>query len=277
MSFHEHEEAAPKKQKKKKKGDDTFGGLGWVLGPLCLVAATAFPPVVLRPVLEYSLGDTILTDFIAIFLTDFCFTAGAALFLYLTHTRGPHLRPSAGRAPWSPPTDRDGRPAGLALWAAAAQFAAVALPLVTILLALMVGTVQVATAAFAPYLALIAAQLLAERAAARWRSPARPLVPIVFTVFRLHQLNRGAQLVGALAVSLSTNEAMPDAALAAAASLSWFLAVLQIVGLVWVCDLGVRLSFLPWQFSNWYQEGATSAPGDRAVGPAPRLEVPAAS
>eukprot|EP00850_Spirogloea_muscicola_P000278 SM000001S04680 [mRNA] locus=s1:1608495:1609945:- [translate_table: standard] len=222
----------------------------WILGPLALTLSVVLPPVVVRSLLEVVFKDSMLTDFLALFLTDAAFIAGAMYYFNLADTIGYHKITPLATAAWRPPWTKTGLPPGFQAWANTVLLLGVLLPVAVILAVSPFGTAAVAAAAVGPYMLVLAAQIFFEKRELDAQSPMWPAVPIVFQVYRLHQLNRGAQIVAGLIASIATPEPTAQV-LAAAGSLGWVLTVLQVLGLVWVTNLGIVLALLPWTYTSW--------------------------
>ncbi|KAL3352229.1 hypothetical protein AABB24_020341 [Solanum stoloniferum] len=93
-----------------------------------------------------------------------------------------------------------------------------------------------ASATLAPYLVGIVVQFAFEQYARYIDSPSWSVIPIVFQVYRLHQLNRAAQLVTALSLTVRGAE-MTAQNLAINGSLSALLNVLQFLGVICIWSL----------------------------------------
>lgn len=93
-----------------------------------------------------------------------------------------------------------------------------------------------ASATLAPYLVGIVVQFAFEQYARYIDSPSWSVIPIIFQVYRLHQLNRAAQLVTALSLTVRGAE-MTAQNLAINGSLSTLLNVLQFLGVICIWSL----------------------------------------
>lgn len=102
-----------------------------------------------------------------------------------------------------------------------------------------------ASATLAPYLVGIVVQFAFEQYARYWKSPSWPVIPIIFQVYRLHQLNRAAQLVTALSFTVRGAE-MTSHNLEISSSLGTLLNVLQFLGVICIWSLSSFLmKFFP--------------------------------
>lgn len=202
----------------------------WFLGPAVLVASFVFPSLYLRKILSAVFEDSLLTDFLILFFTEFLFYCGVAVFLLVVdHLRRPivpvlgvsheNLNPKLGQ--------RISSVAVLAL--------SLIIPLVTMGF-VWPWTGPAASATLAPYLVGIVVQFAFEQYAKRIKSPSLPVVPVIFQVYRLHQLNRAAQLVTALSFTVRGAEMTPHN-LAINSSLGTLLNVLQFLGVVCIWSL----------------------------------------
>lgn len=229
------------------------GTLLWLIGPLALVVSVVGPPLYLRRFFESILEDSLLTDFVILFCTEALFYLGVSLFLYIAHVQQLLQAPSSARSyggsllPSRPPVGYR-----------VSMIISVALGVV--LPAISFGVVwpwtgPAAAAALLPYLIGLAVQLGFEKFVIAKKSPVWSMVPITFQVYRLHQLNRAAQLVAGLLFSLKAVEATPET-LAVNGSLQSILSVVQVLGILCLWSLG---SFLMHHFP------ARPPQGDQAI------------
>ncbi|KAI5407119.1 hypothetical protein KIW84_053393 [Lathyrus oleraceus] len=102
-----------------------------------------------------------------------------------------------------------------------------------------------ASATLAPYLVGIVVQFAFEQYAKYRKSPSWSAIPLLFQVYRLHQLNRAAQLVTALSFTVRGAELTPHN-MAINSSLSTLLNVLQFLGVICIWSLSSFLMrFIP--------------------------------
>uniref|UniRef100_A0A5B7BXS5 Uncharacterized protein n=1 Tax=Davidia involucrata TaxID=16924 RepID=A0A5B7BXS5_DAVIN len=202
----------------------------WFVGPAILVASFIFPSLYLRRILSTIFEDSLLTDFLILFFTEALFYCGVALFLLLVdHLWRPIELASAAnnRNPVSQLGHRISSVAVLVL--------SLIIPMVTMGL-VWPWTGPAASATLAPYLVGIVVQFAFEQYARYTKSPSWPVIPIIFQVYRLHQLNRAAQLVTALTFTVRGAE-MTSHNLAINSSLGSLLNVLQFLGVICIWSL----------------------------------------
>ncbi|EXB93588.1 hypothetical protein L484_014580 [Morus notabilis] len=203
----------------------------WFLGPAVLVASFLFPSLYLRRVLSAVFEDSLLTDFLILFFTEALFYCGVAVFLLLIdHLRRPTVLDSAVN------TSNSTTPQlGQRISSVAALVLSLIIPMVTMGL-VWPWTGPAASATLAPYLVGIVVQFAFEQYARYTKSPSWPVIPIIFQVYRLHQLNRAAQLVTALSFTVRGAE-MTSHNLAINSSLGTLLNVLQCLGVICIWSL----------------------------------------
>ncbi|CAL1405256.1 unnamed protein product [Linum trigynum] len=204
----------------------------WFLGPAVLVASFIFPSIYLRRVLSTIFEDSLLTDFLILFFTEAIFYCGVAIFLLLIdRLRRPDESESipSNQATVSPPhlAQRISSVATLVL--------SLIVPMVTMGL-VWPWTGPAASATLAPYLVGIVVQFAFEQYARSRNSPSWSVIPIIFQVYRLHQLNRAAQLVTALSYTVKGAE-MTTHNLEISSSLGTLLNVLQFLGVICIWSL----------------------------------------
>ncbi|KAL0441001.1 UNVERIFIED_CONTAM: hypothetical protein Sradi_0039000 [Sesamum radiatum] len=202
----------------------------WLFGPTVLVASFVFPSLYLRRILSSIFEDSLLTDFLILFFTEALFYCGVAVFLLLIdYLRRPKDLTYAA-------TSRNLVPhLGHRISSVAVLVLSLIIPMVTMGF-VWPWTGPAASATLAPYLVGIVVQFAFEQYARYIGSPSWPAIPIVFQVYRLHQLNRAAQLVTALSFTLKGAEMTPHN-LAINGSLSTLLNVLQFLGIICIWSL----------------------------------------
>ncbi|KAL0417137.1 UNVERIFIED_CONTAM: hypothetical protein Slati_3545600, partial [Sesamum latifolium] len=173
----------------------------------------------------FNIEDSLLTDFLILFFTEALFYCGVAVFLLLIdYLRRPKDLTYAE-------TSRNLVPhLGHRISSVAVLVLSLIIPMVTMGF-VWPWTGPAASATLAPYLVGIVVQFAFEQYARYIGSPSWPAIPIVFQVYRLHQLNRAAQLVTALSFTLKGAEMTPHN-LAINGSLSTLLNVLQFLGII---------------------------------------------
>ncbi|KAG5066942.1 hypothetical protein AAZX31_04G168400 [Glycine max] len=213
----------------------------WFLGPAVLVASFIFPSLYLRKVLSIIFEDSLLTDFLILFFTEAIFYCGVGVFLYLLdHVRRPLLVDiAANNSDTLPPQ------LGQRVSSVATLVLSLVIPMVTMGL-VWPWTGPAASATLAPYLVGIVVQFAFEQYARYRKSPSWSAIPLIFQVYRLHQLNRAAQLVTALSFTVRGAE-MTSHNMAINSSLGTLLNVLQFLGVICIWSLSSFLMrFIPY-------------------------------
>ncbi|KAJ0962514.1 hypothetical protein J5N97_027636 [Dioscorea zingiberensis] len=229
--------------------DDTVGSVPsketskifWFVGPTVLVAFLVLPSLYLRSILSTVFEDSLLTDFLILFFTEALFYGGVAIFLLLIDRvwRPLHqVQVEPKSYVWS------NLKLGFRISSVATFVLSLIIPLATMGM-VWPWTGPAASATLAPYLVGLVVQFAFEQYARLRKSPAWPVIPVIFQVYRLHQLNRAAQLVTALSFSVRGAETTPQT-LAINSSLGTLLSVLQILGVICIWSLSSFLMrFLP--------------------------------
>ncbi|XP_052174387.1 uncharacterized protein LOC127789535 [Diospyros lotus] len=211
----------------------------WFVGPAVLVASFVFPSLYLRRILSAIFEDSLLTDFLILFFTEALFYCGVAVFLLLVdHLQRPNVPVSAAyNRNWNSQL-------GHRISSVAVLVLSLIIPLVTMGF-VWPWTGPAASATLAPYLVGIVVQFAFEQYSRYTKSPSWPVIPIIFQVYRLHQLNRAAQLVTALSFTVRGAE-MTSHNLAINSSLGTLLNVLQFLGVICIWSLSSFLTrFFP--------------------------------
>ncbi|XVE57173.1 hypothetical protein DITRI_Ditri04bG0070500 [Diplodiscus trichospermus] len=209
-------------------GQKNQSSLLWFVGPAVLVASFIFPSLYLRRILSTIFEDSLLTDFLILFFTEALFYCGVAIFLLLIdHLRRP-IGPDSAAETVTPHL-------GQRISSVATLVLSLIIPMVTMGL-VWPWTGPAASATLAPYLVGIVVQFAFEQYARYLKSPSWPVIPIIFQVYRLHQLNRAAQLVTALSFTVRGAE-MTTHNLAINSSLGTLLNVLQCLGVICIWSL----------------------------------------
>ncbi|XP_024359843.1 uncharacterized protein [Physcomitrium patens] len=219
------------------------GSLLWLFGPLALVFSVVGPPLYLRRVFESILEDSLLTDFVILFCTEALFYVGVSLFLYISHKQQLLQASSSAKAYGGSHSTSSRPPVGYRVSMIISVALGVVLPAISFGV-VWPWTGPAAAAALLPYLLGLGVQLGFEKFVIARKSPVWTLVPVTFQVYRLHQLNRAAQLVAGLLFSLKAVEATPET-LAINGSLQSILSVVQMLGILCLWSLG---SFLMHNF-----------------------------
>ncbi|XP_062170776.1 uncharacterized protein LOC133876503 [Alnus glutinosa] len=203
----------------------------WFIGPAVLVASFIFPSLYLRRILSTVFEDSLLTDFLILFFTEGLFYSGVAVFLLLIDRIRRPIEPDSATG-----THRTLAPhIGQRISSVASLVLSLIIPMVTMGL-VWPWTGPAASATLAPYLVGIIVQFAFEQYARYKKSPSWSVIPIIFQVYRLHQLNRAAQLVTALSFTVRGAE-MTSHNLAINSSLSTLLNVLQFLGVICIWSL----------------------------------------
>ncbi|KAF2293298.1 hypothetical protein GH714_040675 [Hevea brasiliensis] len=170
-------------------------------------------------------------DFLILFFTEALFYCGVVVFLLLIdHLRRPMELECAenGGTTLVPHL-------GQRISSVATLVLSLIIPMVTMGL-VWPWTGPAASATLAPYLVGIIVQFAFEQYAKYRNSPSWPVIPIIFQVYRLHQLNRAAQLVTALSFTVKGAE-MTSHNLEISSSLGTLLNVLQFLGVICIWSL----------------------------------------
>ncbi|XP_031287792.1 uncharacterized protein LOC116146515 isoform X1 [Pistacia vera] len=203
----------------------------WLVGPAVLVASFIFPSLYLRRIISTVFEDSLLTDFLILFFTEALFYCGVAVFLLLIDRLRRPIGPDS-----TTNNNRTLSPQlGQRISSVAALVLSLIIPLVTMGL-VWPWTGPAASATLAPYLVGIVVQFAFEQYARYRKSPSWPVIPIIFQVYRLHQLNRASQLVTALSFTVRGAE-MTAQNLAINKSLGALLNVLQLLGVICIWSL----------------------------------------
>ncbi|KAI4336183.1 hypothetical protein L6164_014739 [Bauhinia variegata] len=213
----------------------------WFAGPAVLVASFIFPSLYLRKILSAIFEDSLLTDFLILFFTEALFYCGVAVFLLLLDQlrRPMQLGTTAANS-----SSIQAPQLGHRISSVATLALSLIIPMVTMGL-VWPWTGPAASATLAPYLVGIVVQFAFEQYARYRKSPSWSAIPIIFQVYRLHQLNRAAQLVTALSFTIRGAE-MTSHNMAINNSLGTLLNVLQFLGVICIWSLSSFLMrFLP--------------------------------
>ncbi|XP_039067942.1 uncharacterized protein LOC120213993 [Hibiscus syriacus] len=200
----------------------------WFIGPAVLVTSFILPSLYLRRILLTIFEDSLLTDFLILFFTEAFFYCGVAGFLLLIDRQRRPTGPDSATETLAPHL-------GQRISSVATLVLSLIIPMVTMGL-VWPWTGPAASATLAPYLVGIVVQFAFEQYARYQKSPSWPVIPIIFQVYRLHQLNRAAQLVTALSYTVRGAE-MTTYNLAINDSLGTLLNVLQCLGVICIWSL----------------------------------------
>lgn len=203
----------------------------WFIGPSVLIASFIFPSLYLRRILSTIFEDSLLTDFLILFFTEALFYCGVAVFLVLIDRLRRPIEPDSVTVTHGILAPHIGH----RISSVAALVLSLIIPMVTMGL-VWPWTGPAASATLAPYLVGIIVQFAFEQYARYRKSPSWSVIPVIFQVYRLHQLNRAAQLVTALSFTVRGAE-MTSHNLAINSSLSTLLNVLQVLGVICIWSL----------------------------------------
>ncbi|KAL2613301.1 hypothetical protein R1flu_024993 [Riccia fluitans] len=212
-------------------------GYSWLIGPIVWTAILVVPAATMN--LASIFQRSYLGGLAATLGQDILFVISTDLFLVLTNKLGRHNQIPGGPDPWIGPWEFTGYPEGFPKILHYVSYLSVGLAALAVVFSFFTGKFFAAVAVFAPYLALIFVQVAYERLMVGERSPACPLVPIVYTVYRFRQLSRGLLLLPALK---------------GGALLSKFINVSSVL---WALYLAMYLTQLPWLYSTWNSNSAT--------------------
>lgn len=229
----QHGLAQPKIGQEIQASSDAWVSLLWILGPVALVSSVVLPPFLLRKLFEVVLEDSLVTDFLILFFTETLFYVGVSVFLVVAHK----VQQSTGVVTWNSGSRVS---LGYKLSSYATMVLAVLLPIGAFAI-VWPWTGPAAAAALFPYIAGLAVQYGFEQVVQERKSSVWPLIPIVFQVYRLHQLNRATQLVAGLLYSLRGAEATAET-LAVNGSLRTLVIVLQLLGILCLWSLTAYLT-----------------------------------
>lgn len=202
----------------------------WFIGPAVLVASLVFPSLYLRRILSTVFEDSLLTDFLILFFTEALFYSGVGVFVLLIDHMQKSLRTVDSNCKHLSVAGNGHR-----ISSVATLVLSLIIPLVTMGL-VWPWTGPAASATLAPYLVGLIVQFAFEQYARYRKSVAWPVIPVIFQVYRLHQLNRAAQLVTALSFSIRGAETTSQT-LAINSSLGTLLNVLQFLGVICIWSL----------------------------------------
>ncbi|XP_021734131.1 uncharacterized protein LOC110700855 [Chenopodium quinoa] len=217
----------------------------WFAGPAVLVASFILPSLYLRRIISLIFEDSLLTGdkeqqlLISANMLRFphtFFHRGSLLlrgcsFLLLIHS----LWSPGNKVPATSNYGKLTTQMGHRISSVAILMLSLIIPMVTMGF-VWPWTGPAASAALAPYLVGIVVQFAFEQYAKYTKSPSWLVIPVVFQVYRLHQLNRATQLVTALSFTVRGAE-MTAHNLAINNSLGTLLSVLQILGLICIWSL----------------------------------------
>ncbi|XP_039139484.1 uncharacterized protein LOC120276835 [Dioscorea cayenensis subsp. rotundata] len=202
----------------------------WVVGPVALISSLLLPQLFLGNAIDAFLQDPILAEIVTLLSSEIIFYFGLATFLSVTnHVQQPYLEFSSKR--WSLIT-------GLRGYLTSAFFT-MGLKVLAPLFAVLcfwppLGLASVI--AVAPFLLGCAVQCAFEMYLEQHRSSCWPLLPIIFEVYRLYQLNRGAHFLEKLLFSMR-NAAVTPAMVERSGALLSMVMVFQLLGIVCLWSL----------------------------------------
>ncbi|XP_043705785.1 uncharacterized protein LOC122655610 isoform X3 [Telopea speciosissima] len=208
--------------------DDSYGELKLDASDTEHKAEDIMPESISQTHLERSGGKP---DFLILFFTEALFYSGVAVFLLLID----YLRRPCELVSSSMSYVNETNHLGHRISSVTVLVLSLIIPMVTMGL-VWPWTGPAASATLAPYLVGIVVQFAFEQYAKYRKSPSWPIIPIIFQVYRLHQLNRAAQLVTALSFTVRGAEATSHN-LSISSSLGTLLNVLQFLGIICIWSL----------------------------------------
>ncbi|KAJ4747383.1 tRNA-processing ribonuclease BN [Rhynchospora pubera] len=213
--------------------DESKGSLLWIVGPAALISSLLLPQLFLSSFVEAFLKNQLIAETISSLLSEVLFYSGVAAFLFVTdRVQRPYLEFSAKS--WSLITGLNGY-----LYSSFLIMGfKVSVPLV-LAYAVWPFIGFAGIIAVAPFLFGCVAQLRFEIQLQKKASSCWPVLPIIFEIYRLYQLNRGAHFIERLMFSLkeSASPAMAERSSAFFA----VLVVLQVLGAACLWSLATFL------------------------------------
>ncbi|KAB1200927.1 hypothetical protein CJ030_MR0G005894 [Morella rubra] len=247
------------------KPQKSQNNLLWLIGPSVLVASFIFPSLYLRRILSNVFEDSLLTgvfdgpkvtekllmfetenlkddstdmeyfrhtgNFLILFFTEALFYCGVAVFVFLMDHLTRPIEPDSTTVTHGSLAPHLGQ----RISSVVSLVLSLIVPLVTMGL-VWPWTGPAASATLAPFLVGIIVQFAFEQYARYTKSRSWSVIPVIFQVYRLHQLNRAAQLVTALSFTVRGAE-MTAQNLAISSSLRILLNVLQFLGVICIWSL----------------------------------------
>ncbi|KAJ4800840.1 tRNA-processing ribonuclease BN [Rhynchospora pubera] len=216
--------------------DESKGSLLWIVGPAALISSLLLPQLFLSSFVEAFLKNQLIAETISSLLSEVLFYSGVAAFLFVTdRVQRPYLEFSAKS--WSLITGLNGY-----LYSSFLIMGfKVSVPLVLAYAVWPFNGYLYSSflIAVAPFLFGCVAQLRFEIQLQKKASSCWPVLPIIFEIYRLYQLNRGAHFIERLMFSLkeSASPAMAERSSAFFA----VLVVLQVLGAACLWSLATFL------------------------------------
>ncbi|MQL77047.1 hypothetical protein Taro_009461 [Colocasia esculenta] len=206
------------------------GSFLWILGPLAFISSLLLPQIFLSSFVEATIKDDILAEIVASIFSETIFYIGLATFLRVAEqVQRPYLEFSAKR--WSLITGLRGYLSSVFFTMGLKVF----VPLLAVYATWPVIGLP-ALVSVAPFLIGCGVQFMFESALTRRGSSCWPLLPIIFEVYRLYQLSKGAHFVQNLMFSLRRSAVSPELLDQSGAFMSMF-AVFQVLGIVCLWSL----------------------------------------
>eukprot|EP00249_Psilotum_nudum_P011875 c23439_g1_i2 orf=259-1299(+) len=203
----------------------------WLLGPILttfvVVMLDANFPVTELRVIPYWIGLA------GMFAFDMIFVLAAEVLFVFASTAIQYQKKPRDSPPWIGPWKYTGYPKGLPALTDYVLYCGLAIACGATILALIIGKLSQAILIFGPYTQLIGWQVGHEKTLEDDMSSAYPIVPVVYTLYRLRQLARGMKVVIVLGGG-------------------YFLAlVIRLLLAVWILYLALHLAQIPWLYSTW--------------------------
>lgn len=183
--------------------EDGNGSLIWVVAPITLISSLVLPQFFLDNAIEGFLKNEVLTDIVTSFSSEVIFYTGLGVFLWITdRVQRPYIDFSPKK--WSLIT-------GLRGYMSSAFFI-MGVKVVAPLLGMYVVWPVIAlpaVVAVSPFLLGCAVQLAFEFLLEKSESSCWPVLPIIFEVYRLYQLCKGAYFLEKLMFSMKGRKMTP--------------------------------------------------------------------
>lgn len=206
------------------------GSFVWILAPVALISSLVLPQFLLSNVIDAVSKDIVSSEIIVSFCSEALFYTGLAIFLRVAdHVQRPYLQFS---------TKRWGLITGLRGYLSSAFFTMgfkVFAPLFAVYVTWPVLGLP-AMVAVAPFLVGYLAQFLFEARVDKRGSSCWPLVPIIFEIYRLYQLSKGAHFIEKL-MFLMKGATMSPETLERSGALVGMIITFQVLGVICLWSL----------------------------------------
>ncbi|XP_020591791.1 uncharacterized protein LOC110032484 [Phalaenopsis equestris] len=183
--------------------EDGKGSMIWVVAPVALISSLLLPQFFLNNAIEAFVKNEVFTDIVTFFSSEVIFYIGLGVFLSITDlVQRPYINFSPRQ--WSLIT-------GLKGYLSSAFFTMGVKVVAPVLAVYVVWPVipLPAVISVAPFLLGCAAQFAFELHLDKRQSSCWPVLPIIFEVYRLYQLSRGAYFLEKLMFSMKGAKMTP--------------------------------------------------------------------